>query len=139
MKKRMILTFVMLLCMISVVYAVPKTMIVTWDNNTEQDLAGYNLYITDSNGTELLAPIVLPYTASDATPVTVLATIDVPEFAETTVCAFANAYDSSGNLSANCEQVCHTIDLAPPGPPTGLDWIIQVIVAFFKAILSFLA
>lgn len=136
--KKILLTTLLVLCMAAPAWAVTKTLQISWDNNPEEDLAGYGISITDGSGLDLLPTELLVYKNTDPTPVTIIRTVDLPDNEVSDVTVAVWAYDSSGNESSSA-QVTKAVDLEPPAPPSGLDWIVQIIVAFFQWITGFLA
>ena len=85
---------------------------VTWNANTEPDLAGYKVYMGTAPGV-YGAPVdvgnVTAYTAT-LTPAT-----------GTTYYFALTAYDTSGNESVKSDEVSAFVpDSAPPAKPTGL-------------------
>ena len=89
------------------------TVTVTWDENTESDIAGYRVYQRLAGGTYNYnspvddvehPPVELPAIPNDGA----------------TYCWVVRAYDTSGNTSGNSNEVCKTTpDTLPPQPPTG--------------------
>lgn len=99
-------------------------LVLSWNANTESDLAGYKIYygVTSSNlGTVVDVGKVTTYT------------ITVNPAVTTTYYAVITAYDKSGNESVKSDVVSGTVmvaDTTPPAKPTGLKMIIQKILAW---------
>jgi len=91
------------------------TVTVTWNENTEADLAGYKVFqrlageeydYTNPAADVVVPPVELPPVPSDGL----------------TYCWVVRAYDTSNNESGNSNEVCKTmLDTIPPQPPTGCD------------------
>lgn len=99
---------------------------VTWDANTETDLAGYKVYFGTAPG-------------QYSTPVTVTA----PSYTlqgvtdKTTYYVAVSAFDTSGNESALSDEVSvYVPDVTPPAKPTGL---LQRLIAWLRGLFGGLA
>lgn len=93
-----------------------------WDANTEADLAGYNIYRSDTSGVYGIAKLVGTVAAS-AVQFTENAVPDGTWF------WVATAFDTYGNESEYSNELTDTFDTTPPAPPQNLT-IWQKIVAW---------
>lgn len=97
---------------------------VTWNANTEEDLAGYRLYVGKASR-QYGEPIDVGNVTEHVMEIT-------PEYGATYYFALT-AYDTSGNESGySDEATCFVPDSEAPKKPTGLRAIIQAIVSWFK-------
>lgn len=108
------------------VAAFSAQILVTWDANTEPDLAGYKVYCGTASG-QYGAPVTVTtpsYTFQGATD-------------KTTYYVAVSAIDTSGNESALSDEVSvYVPDVTPPAKPTGL---LQRLIAWLKGIFGGLA
>lgn len=94
---------------------------ITWDDNTESDLAGYKVY--RGNGACTVGPLQ-PLMVNGA-HVTVLAPTNaytdntVPVF-DGTLCYEITAYDTAGNESVRSNRATKAVNLIPPVAPVGV-------------------
>jgi hypothetical protein len=79
------------------VQAADKTLTITWDANTEDDMDHYLLFV---NGTETTCP-------HPPVPQTHMMS------AEGEYCAYLIAVDHAGNQSVPSDTACYTLDLPP--------------------------
>ncbi len=101
---------------------------VTWNANTEEDLAGYRLYVGQASG-QYGAPVDVGNVTGHVMEIT-------PEYGATYYFALT-AYDTSGNESGySDEATCFVPDGSAPEKPTGLRAIIQAIVSWFKGLFG---
>lgn len=118
--KIMLIVIIMLLPAI----AFAATIQVNWNPNTEEDLAGYRLYVGTASG-QYGEPVDVGNVTGHAMQIT-------PEYGATHYFA-VTAYDTSGNESGySAEATCFVPDSGAPEKPTGLRAIIQAIVSWFK-------
>ena len=97
------------------------TVQVTWNANTEPDLAGYRLYVGQAPG-QYGEPVDVGNVTGHVMEIT-------PEYGATYYFALT-AYDTSGNESGySDEATCFGPDGVKPEKPTGLRAIIQAIVS----------
>lgn len=96
--------------------------ILTWDANTEPDLAGYKVYFGTASK-KYGSPI-------DVGKVT---TKTIEPLQDGTYFFAVTAYDTSGNESGFSNEVSKTIDSTPPSPPSGLKVLIEKIIALLKS------
>lgn len=90
--------------------------VLTWNANTETDLAGYRIYRGFGTATPtLLASVGRVTTYTDTT---------VPNISQD-VTYNLTAFDTSGNESAHSVSVTKAVDVSPPAAPTGLVVTIQ--------------
>ena len=118
--KIMLIVIIMLLPAI----AFAATIQVNWNPNTEEDLAGYRLYVGTASG-QYGEPVDVGNVTGHVMEIT-------PEHGATYYFALT-AYDTSGNESGySAEASCFVPDGRAPEKPTGLKAIIQAIVSWFK-------
>jgi hypothetical protein len=102
------------------------TLRVSWDPNTEADLAGYRVQYRASS--------VLTWSVVDAGNKT---QIDIPGILENVeYCATVTAYDASGNESAASDAVCEVLDTIPPAKVKGVRAIILKLVSWLKGVIG---
>lgn len=85
----------------------------TWDANTEEDIAGYKIYQGEATGDySVIKDCGIPENLQCV----------MHDMAESKTYYFAaTAYDTSGNESGFSNEVVYTVpDMTPPAPPTGL-------------------
>jgi uncharacterized protein YdhG (YjbR/CyaY superfamily) len=90
--------------------------VLTWNANTEPDLAGYRIY----RGFGLAAPILL----ASVGRVTTYTDSTLPNISQD-VTYNLTAFDSNGNESAHSVEVTKTVDVNPPAAPTGLTVVLS--------------
>lgn len=101
---------------------------VTWNANTEEDLAGYRLYVGQEAG-QYGEPVDVGNVTGHVMEIT-------PEYGATYYFALT-AYDTSGNESGySDEATCFVPDGVKPEKPTGLKAIIKAIVSWFKGLFG---
>ena len=104
------------------------TVQVTWNPNTEEDLAGYRLYVGEASG-QYGEPVDVGNVTGHVMEIT-------PQHGATYYFALT-AYDTSGNESGySDEATCFVPDSGAPKKPTGLRAIIQAIVSWFKGLFG---
>jgi len=104
------------------------TVQVTWNPNTEEDLAGYKIYYGTASGV-YGDPIDVGNVTGHVMEIT-------PQHGATYYFALT-AYDTSGNESGySAEATCFIPDGVKPEKPTGLRAIIQAIVSWFKGLFG---
>ena len=104
------------------------TVQVTWNPNTEEDLAGYRLYYGAASG-QYGEPVDVGNVTGHVMEIT-------PEYGATYYFALT-AYDTSGNESGySDEATCFVPDSGAPEKPTGLRAIIQAIISWFKGLFG---
>ena len=122
--KIMLIVIIMLLPAI----AFAATIQVNWNPNTEEDLAGYRLYVGTASG-QYGEPVDVGNVTGHVMEIT-------PEHGATYYFALT-AYDTSGNESGySAEATCFIPDGVKPEKPTGLRAIIQAIVSWFKGLIG---
>ena len=93
----------------------------TWDDNTETDLAGYKIY--RGNGACAVGPLQpLMINGTHATvlaPENAYADNTVPVF-DGELCYEVTAYDTAGNESVRSNRATKTVNLIPPMAPVGV-------------------
>jgi len=104
------------------------TVQVTWNPNTEEDLAGYRLYVGQASG-QYGEPVDVGNVTGHVMEIT-------PEYGATYYFALT-AYDTSGNESGYSDEAsCFVPDDRAPEKPTGLRAIIQAIISWFKGLFG---
>jgi hypothetical protein len=104
------------------------TVQVTWNPNTEEDLAGYRLYVGEASG-QYGEPVDVGNVTGHVMEIT-------PQHGAMYYFALT-AYDTSGNESGySAEATCFIPDGVKPEKPTGLRAIIQAIVSWFKGLFG---
>ena len=104
------------------------TVQVTWNPNTEPDLAGYKLYHGTASG-QYGEPVDVGNVTGHVMEIT-------PQHGAIYYFALT-AYDTSGNESGySDEATCFIPDGRAPEKPTGLKAIIQAIVSWFKGLFG---
>ena len=122
--KIMLIVIIMLLPAI----AFAATIQVNWNPNTEEDLAGYRLYVGTASG-QYGEPVDVGNVTEHVMEIT-------PQHGATYYFALT-AYDTSGNESGySAEASCFVPDGRAPEKPTGLKAIIQAIVSWFKGLFG---
>ena len=122
--KIMLIVIIMLLPAI----AFAATIQVNWNPNTEEDLAGYRLYVGTASG-QYGEPVDVGNVTGHVMEIT-------PQHGATYYFALT-AYDTSGNESGySDEATCFIPDGVKPEKPTGLRAIIQAIISWFKGLFG---
>ena len=122
--KIMLIVIIMLLPAI----AFAATIQVNWNPNTEEDLAGYRLYVGTASG-QYGEPVDVGNVTGHVMEIT-------PQHGATYYFALT-AYDTSGNESGySAEATCFIPDGVKPEKPTGLRAIIQAIISWFKGLFG---
>jgi len=104
------------------------TVQVTWNPNTEPDLAGYKIYYGTASGV-YGDPIDVGNVTGHVMEIT-------PQHGATYYFALT-AYDTSGNESGySSEATCFIPDGVKPEKPTGLRAIIQAIVSWLRGLFG---
>ena len=99
---------------------------VSWNANTEADLAGYKLYYGTDSGVYGLPVDVGKVTSYSVT---------VNPKVTTTYYVTLTAYDMSGNESPKSDEASITVTVAgttPPAKPTGLKMVIQQFLSWLR-------
>ncbi len=99
---------------------------VSWNANTEADLAGYKLYYGTTSGV-----YELPIDVGKVTSYSVTVNPKVT----TTYYVTLTAYDMSGNESPKSDEASITVtvaDTTPPAKPTGLKMVIQQFLSWLR-------
>lgn len=104
------------------------TINVSWNPNTEPDLAGYRLYVGEASG-QYGEPVDVGNVTGHVMEIT-------PEYGATYYFALT-AYDTSGNESGySDEATCFVPDSGAPEKPTGLRAIIQAVISWFRGLFG---
>ena len=126
MKKLIAVTILAILAIAGIAQA--ATINVSWNPNTEEDLAGYRLYVGEASG-QYGEPVDVGNVTGHVMEIT-------PEYGATYYFALT-AYDTSGNESGySAEASCFIPDSGAPEEPPGLRAIIQAIVSWFKGLFG---
>ena len=126
MKKLIAVTILVILAIAGIAQA--ATINVSWNPNTEEDLAGYRLYVGEASG-QYGEPVDVGNVTGHVMEIT-------PEYGATYYFALT-AYDTSGNESGySAEATCFIPDGRAPEKPTGLRAIIQAIISWFKGLFG---
>jgi hypothetical protein len=127
--KRLFLVFLILLISLSV-GAVEKKYTLTWDANSEVDLAGYRVYMGTVTGTYTrVAEIGLVTTYSGA--------VQVPDDSLTNYYFVLTAFDTSNLESDYSNEVSATYDTrVSPAPPKNLKWY-EKLLSWFKKLFNY--
>lgn len=105
-------------------YASSATLEITWNANTETDLAGYKVYSKATNAAT--------WRVDDVGKALKL---DIPNMAENLeYCAQVSAYDTAGNESGKSVASCDLLDTVPPAAPTGVKAKLLKLLAWLKAV-----
>lgn len=98
----------------------------TWNANTEADLAGYKVYFAPQGCTVQgpLAPLVVSGSPVQVGKVTTYKHVGLPSI-DGTLCWEITAFDTAGNESLHSSRVSKDVNTVPPVPPTGLGVVIQ--------------
>lgn len=128
-----ILSFILLILL----FAIPtqaKTVgyTLTWDANSESDLAGYKVY------TSLQSGVYSTPVAEVGLVTTYEGSHDIPDNDEVTFYYVVTAFDTSGLESDYSNEVSHTYmgdDTEPPAPPQNLNWF-ERLIAWIKIIFN---
>jgi hypothetical protein len=128
----MLQKFFHVLCLVSLLVGVPGLSFaaeanLTWDSNTETDLAGYKVYRGNAAGGVCpigpLQPLMINGTAvsvpKSATATTTYTDTTVPVF-DGQLCYELTAYDTSGNESTRSTRGVKSVNLVPPQAPKNL-------------------
>ena len=92
------------------------TAILTWNANSESDLAGYRVYrALGAAALVQLASLAKVTTYTDAT---------IPNVDQDVSYALT-AFDTANNESLKSATVTNTVNAVPPGAPTGLSVVLQ--------------
>ena len=104
------------------------TINVSWNPNTEEDLAGYRLYVGEASG-QYGEPVDVGNVTGHVMEIT-------PQHGATYYFALT-AYDTSGNESGYSDEAsCFVPDGRAPEKPTGLKAIIKAVVSWFRGLFG---
>jgi hypothetical protein len=122
MKKILLTTLLVFLCSVSISFA--ETITLAWDSNTEADMAGYQVYQSESpmggNCSSNTMSVDVPHESGIATH-TVEIDLVVPDGEEKTFYLRVLAYDTSQNQSECSNEVNVKVDKKPPTTPGNFD------------------
>lgn len=102
----------------------------TWDANTEADLAGYKVYFGTASG-KYGAPIDAGKTATPSAP-----SFNVDLLQDGTYYFAVTAYDTAGNESGYSVEVVKVVDTTAPKTPTGLKVLLEKILAALRQLFG---
>lgn len=101
---------------------------VSWNANSESDVAGYKLYYGTAAGT---------YSATKDVGNVISTIVTLSPSVGQKYYFAVTCYDTSGNESAkSTEASCLVPDSTAPAPPSGLTALIQKVIAFLKTIFK---
>jgi hypothetical protein len=105
-------------------YAADATL--TWNANTEVDLAGYRIYYAPQSCTAAgpLAPLMVGGVAVQVGKVVTYKHVGLPNI-DGIVCWEITAIDTSNNESLRSNRVSKAMNTIPPQPPIGLNAVIE--------------
>jgi hypothetical protein len=105
-------------------YAADATL--TWNANTEVDLAGYRIYYAPQSCTAAgpLAPLMVGGVAVQVGKVVTYKHVGLPNI-DGVLCWEITAVDTSNNESLRSNRVSKAMNTIPPQPPTGLNAVIE--------------
>lgn len=123
MKRLFLILMVLMICLS--VDAIEKQYTLTWDANSEVDLAGYKVYMgTESGSYTRVAEVGLVTTYSGA--------IQVTDDKLSNYYFVLTAFDTANLESDYSNEVSATYDTrVPPAPPKNLKWY-ERLIAWFK-------
>lgn len=100
--------------------------VLTWNPNSESDLAGYKVYFAPQACSVLgpLAPLMVNGAPVVLGTVITYRHVNLPVI-DGTLCWELTAFDTSGNESPRSQRVSKQVNLVPPQAPTGLDAAVQ--------------
>ena len=107
---------------------------ISWDANSERDLAGYRIYITitPGQGYEILEDVPLANLSNIAQP---KYRFRLNEFLDGKYWSVITAYDNAGNESGYSNEVFFEVDQIPPEIPGGCKIIantVNIINNYYK-------
>ena len=130
MKKLLLITMLILALTPLTSSAGTETYTLTWDPNSETDLAGYNIYIR-VEGDEYVEPLVTITELSQNPKYD--GTLEIPEDTLITYYWVATAFDTDDLESDYSNEATRTYDTrVSPDPPQNLTWI-ERIIAWLKS------
>lgn len=106
-----------------------QTATLTWNANTETDLAGYKVF--RGTGAACSGTAALPALTVASTPVTLdkalITYVDptIPQTDGLSICYELSAYDTSGNESARSNRAVASVNSNPPLAPQNLGVVIK--------------
>jgi hypothetical protein len=124
--KVLLFTIGLLFSMCCSSYAEVKGYTLTWDANSEPDLAGYKVYISTESGNYETPAAVLGLVTNYQSE------LNVPDDAESDFYWVVTAFDTSGLESDYSNEVTKHFDTrVAPAPPAHLKWY-ERIIAWIK-------
>lgn len=122
--KSLVVACVLVLASVGSVFAADT--VLTWNANTEADLAGYKIFFAPQACTAQgpLAPLVVGGSPVQVGKVVTYRHVSIPSI-DGTLCWEINAFDTAGNESGRSNRVSKDVNTIPPQPPTGLNAVIQ--------------
>lgn len=100
---------------------------ITWNANTETDLAGYNVFYKPTTATVWTKTTVGKITKW---------TIDTGILENVEYCAQVSAFDLKANESGLSVTSCDNLDTIPPTTPTGVRARVLKIIAWLKSLFG---
>lgn len=125
-KQSMVLAVAVFTLFLAPFAALAADAVLTWNANTDADLAGYRVYFSQQSCSAQgpLAPLVVGGSPVQVALVTTYRHLAIPSI-DGTLCWEITAFDTSGNESAHSARVSKTVNLVPPPAPTGFGVAIQ--------------
>ena len=126
MKKLLIVLAIILLASVAQAQTT-KQLTFTWSQvlPSPNDLAGWHIMKGSTAGGPYTLFATVPFTSAQGT-YTSVQTLSVPQ-GSSTHCFVLDAFDTTGNKSANSNEICRTIvvDTVPPGVPQQFNLTVQ--------------
>ena len=121
---KLFLIVILLVLMSSFSFGATLSLKAIWNPNTEPDMAGYNLYRTDTAARTKINSTLLPFHPGPGLSSYAFA-LTVTDNSSGTLSFVLTAVDQSGNESAdsNIATYVYTSDTIPPGTPQNLKII----------------
>lgn len=113
--KKLLLSFIIIVLFSPLAWA-GSSITFAWDPNSEEDLAGYNLYQTTSQGNYLFEKKYVAATIPAGTE-----TVTIQDVLEGEWWWVLTAFDTKGNESERSNEVGMVLDTAPPAIPGMLN------------------
>ena len=122
--KKLLLSIFLVLISFSISFAGTRTIMLSWDSNTETDMAGYKVYSSESpmtascDGNTMVADVPHDFGINTHT---VEIDVVVPDGEEKTIYWRVLAYDTSQNQSECSDEINTKVDYKPPTTPGNFD------------------
>jgi fibronectin type 3 domain-containing protein len=109
--KRLIITLILFLFLITSAFATTVSLI--WDNNTESDLAGYNVYMSTS--------MLQPFNKIGTCAINAYTAADIPQEPNSSLFFAVTAFNTS-NLESSYSNIVAVDRFSPSKPAPFLVW-----------------